>query len=488
MESKQIIKSVSVAILGGAIALGGSFLFKDEPKIVEKVIIEQPSSNLVNYSGITLSSQNMDFTVAAEGTVNSVVHILTETTAKMSSDEEAFYEFFYGKRRPQRAQRGTGSGVIISDDGYIVTNNHVVAGADKVNVTLNDNKQYEATVVGTDPSTDLAVIKIEEEGLTGIELGNSDDVKIGEWVLAVGNPFNLTSTVTAGIVSAKSRSINIMQQNSAKNLFPIESFIQTDAAVNPGNSGGALVNTAGELVGINTAIASKTGSYSGYSFAVPVNLMKKVTADLIKYGVVQRAFIGVSIQEMNQDLANELSVSNTEGVYVNGLSDGGAAKDAGIEVGDVIIKIEDKEVKSVASLQEQVGNHQPGDKINVGLYRSGNYKIIPVTLKNLDGTTDVVSKPKELEKNELLGAKLVIPSKKELSSLGIDNGVKVESLSKGKLRNIGIEKGFIITKVDKTKISSEKELEKILNKNKGEGVLIEGIYPNGMKAFYGVGM
>lgn len=387
------IKTIFTAFLGGTIAIGGFLLFSQEKNIIIKEAVKPTLALPINMSSNSVG-KTLNFTKAAENSLNSVVHITTQTKRKKLSDEEKLFELFYGGRKSKQARRGSGSGVIISEKGYIVTNNHVIENADIIRVILNDNREYLATVIGADPSTDMAVLKIEGASLEAITIGNSDEIKVGEWVLAVGNPFNLTSTVTAGIVSAKGRNINIMRQDGRKNIFPIESFIQTDAAVNPGNSGGALVNSKGELIGINTAIASQTGSYSGYSFAVPVNIMKKVTSDMIKYGVVQRAFIGISIQEMSQELANQLKIENTEGIFVNALSETGAAKKAGIKIGDVINKIGGVEVKTVPQLQEQIGKYNPGDKINLTLIRNGKMETKEVVLTNLDGNTKIVRKPK----------------------------------------------------------------------------------------------
>jgi serine protease Do len=483
---KTIVKTISIAFLGGAIALGGySLLF---PK--KEIIIQQKSEKSIFAQPVNIpsdaSGEVLDFKFAANQSLNSVVHINTETKRKQLSQEEQLFELFYGNGGGNRSQIGSGSGVIISEDGYIVTNNHVVEKADIIRVILNDNREYSAKIIGTDPSTDIAVLKIEEKELSPIAIGNSDEIQVGEWVLAVGNPFNLTSTVTAGIVSAKGRSINIMQRNrGGKQIFPIESFIQTDAAVNPGNSGGALVNAKGELVGINTAIASQTGSYSGYSFAVPVNIMKKVTTDMIKYGVVQRAFIGVGIQEMNQEIANEIGSNITEGVFVNGLSEGGAAEFAGIKKGDVITKINTTPIKSVPELQEQVGRYNPGDKVTVELVRNGKQKSIEVTLRNNEGNTDLIEK----DNNDILQEAIFVnPNLKELKALGIKNGVKIENVGEGKLKEIGISNGFIITKVDKKDINNIEELKTQLKKAEIEGVLIEGYYKNGVKAYYGMGM
>jgi len=275
--------------------------------------------------------------------------VTTETAVNV---RDPFADFFWGYRAPQQQQlrQGAGSGVIISADGYIVTNNHVVEGADKISVHLNDNRMYEGKLIGRDPSTDLALLKIDASDLATVPYGNSDAVRVGEWVLAVGNPMNLTSTVTAGIVSAKARNINLLQYDASRDIFPLESFIQTDAAVNPGNSGGALVNVSGELVGINTAIASTTGMYTGYSFAIPVNIVQKVANDLLEFGSVQRAYIGVSIRDIDQVLANEVGLDRIRGVYVNGITDGGAAQHAGMKTGDVIVKVGSIDVNNVPQL------------------------------------------------------------------------------------------------------------------------------------------
>jgi Do/DeqQ family serine protease len=374
-----------------------------------------------------------------------------------------------------------GSGVIISDDGYIVTNNHVVNGASKISVTLNNNKSYSAKLIGADEGTDIAVLKIEAKGLPAIPMGNSDDVKIGEWVLAVGNPFNLNSTVTAGIVSAKSRNINILHGDD-NHVFPIESFIQTDAAVNPGNSGGALVNSRGELIGINTAIASTTGSYSGYSFAVPVNLTQKVTGDLIRYGVVQRGFLGVNIRNIDQDLANEIGVDNLDGVYVGGLIEGGAGQKAGVEAGDIIVGVGPVSVKTVPELQEQIARFRPGDVVQLRIKRGNKDMLVPVTLLNQDGETGVVKKEIP-EVKDALGASFSSLTKAEMAKYRVSGGVKIASIGNGRLRSAGLKQGFIITKVDNISIENVDQLIKILEKKKGQ-VAIEGIFPNGSRGMF----
>ena len=401
---------------------------------------------------------------------------------------DPWHQFFFGDngyRRNSQQQMSTGSGVIISDNGYIATNNHVINNAEKVEVTLNNNKTYTAEIVGKDPNTDLALLKIEETGLPYITYGNSDDVKVGQWALAVGNPFNLTSTVTAGIISAKGRSINALEANASKGSYPIESFIQTDAAVNPGNSGGALVNTTGELIGINSAITSNTGSYAGYSFAVPVNIVKKVMADLLEFGTVQRAFIGVSIREIDNKLAEEKNLNLYQGVYVAGLTEGGAADIAGVKEGDIITKIGEAKVNSSPELQEQVSKYRPGDKVNVTVIREGKEKVMALMFKNKNNNTDLMKKEK-LSVVKALGAVFEPISQDEMRRLRIANGIKIKQLGEGKLASSGIKEGFIITSIDKKAVTEVEDLN-FLESKKG-GVLIEGVYPNGFRAYYGFGL
>jgi S1-C subfamily serine protease len=362
----------------------------------------------------------------------------------------------------------------------------VIEGAQKIVVSLNNNTTYDGTIVGTDPATDLAVLKIEANNLPSLRFGNSDAVRIGEWVLAVGNPFDLTSTVTAGIVSAKARNINLLRGDSSREIFPIESFIQTDAAVNPGNSGGALVNTRGELIGINTAIASRTGSYAGYSFAVPSSIVSKVAADLMEFGIVQRAFIGVRIQEVTQDIAKENGLSKIEGVYVNGLTEAGAAAEAGIEEGDIILRIGTNVVKTVPELQEQISRYRPGDRVDVAVWRDKKERIVPVVLRNQNGNTELRDAAIENARSAL-GAQLKEVDPKLLGELGISGGAQVTSLGSGKLAEAGIQPNFIITRIDGKPVNSPDEVLKTLQAKSG-GVLVEGIYPNGRKAYYGFGM
>lgn len=453
-----------------------------------------PATNLTSMEAAPVRYVNLpggeatvavDFTEAAERSVNAVVHVTTETTVSV---RDPFADFFWGYRAPtqQRQQQGAGSGVIISADGYIITNNHVIEGADKIAVHLNDRRNFEAKVVGRDPSTDLAVLKIDAEDLSTLEYGNSDEVRVGEWVLAVGNPMNLTSTVTAGIVSAKARNINILQYDPSRDIFPLESFIQTDAAVNPGNSGGALVNANGQLIGINSAIASATGSYTGYSFAIPVSIVKKVTNDLVEFGMVQRAYLGVSIRDIDQKMADELELDRPRGVYVNGLTEGGAARDAGLEAGDVIVKVGSIPVNNVPQLQEQVGKFKPGDQVPVTILRDGSESVVVMTLRGREGTTTAAARDRSATL-EALGAQLRAASPEELKALRLKNGVKVTSVDGGKFRASGIREGFIITRIDQDNIASPEDVTRILEASRG-GVLVEGVYPNGLKAYYGLGL
>ncbi len=484
---KRPLSYLAVGLAGGLLALGvhDNLL---RPQVSDRTTSPQATAPVryVNLPGPAGSSTVApDFVDAAERTVNAVVHVTTEA---MVQQRDPFAEFFWGYRSaPAVPQRGAGSGVIISDDGYIVTNNHVVEGADKIQVHLNDKRQFEAKVIGRDPSTDLALIKIDAKDLPIIAYANSDDVKVGEWVLAIGNPMNLTSTVTAGIVSAKARNINLLQYDQTRDVFPIESFIQTDAAVNPGNSGGALVNASGELVGINSAIASTTGAYSGYSFAIPVNIVRKVTGDLMEFGNVQRAYIGVSIGDVDQDLAKQLAMDRIRGVYVKDITTDGAAEAAGIKAGDVILKVGSIDVNNVPQLQEQVGKFRPGDKVAVTVLREGRENVMDLVLRGKEGNTKVAAREEAVKASSVLGAQLVKATPDELRALKLQSGVKVKSLNGGKLRSSGIREGFIITRIDQQPIREPEDIVNALESKKG-GVLIEGVYPNGMRAYYGLGI
>lgn len=470
----------------GILAMGGSGQSEVQTgrKIQddEKEVFQQTS-----YS--TPVPQNApDFIEAADESVHAVVHIKTEYERKPSM-YDYFYDFhdFFEKRGRQdnRTVVATGSGVIISEDGYIVTNNHVVEGADNISVTLNDKRTFEAKIVGTDPSTDLALIKVEAVDLPYLVYGDSDKVKVGEWVLAVGNPFNLTSTVTAGIVSAKARNINIL--GPAAGSSAIESFIQTDAAVNKGNSGGALVNTRGELIGINAAIASGTGYYAGYSFAIPVNIVRKVVDDLLQFGRVQRAYIGVRITEVNSQLADKEGLEKIEGVYIADVTENGSAEAAGIKPGDIIISLEGKDVNSVSELLGEVGQYRPGDIVNVRVKRDGRLKDYKLTLKDRYGREDL-SREEPNEVVSLFGAEFKKPDRKIMEKLGIDYGVQITNINRdSRLASSGIEEGFIITRIDKTQVNEPSDVKEILEGRRG-GVLIEGVYPNGTVAYYGFGL
>ena len=477
-----------MAVLGGAVSLGIYKYIEPQPLL-------QHNAELKNATLVNLISSgpdaSVDYTNAAELTVNGVVHVKTEGIAEYSQQGyDPFREFLYGNgnynQKYKQPVRGSGSGVIISSDGYLVTNNHVIDKADVIKVTLNNKKTYTAKLIGTDPTTDLALLKIEEVELPFIGFGNSDHLRIGEWVLAVGNPFNLTSTVTAGIVSAKGRDIDILGNDPFTGLSSIESFIQTDAAVNPGNSGGALVNTKGELIGINAAIKSNTGSFAGYSFAIPANIVKKVVADLKEFGKVQRAFIGVQIRNIDQDLAEEKGIEDFNGIYVADLVDKGSAKTAGIKVGDIIRKVEGVSVNSSTELQAKISEYRPGDNVTVTLMRDGIILEKEVLLKNLEGTTTMINGSKtDLMKK--LGVKFSEVDNDLLKNLEIDGGAVVTQLFNGKFKQSGIREGFIITKVDKTIINSVQDLLKVLEVKK-DAILIQGIYSNGREAYYGLGL
>lgn len=479
---KKYAAYLAIAVLGGMIALGANSLINHRSSGVRGIPTQNLPVQMASYTPGNLP----DFTVAANNSIHAVVHIKTEYSSRSANYQDffGFDDFFGGSPfRNQGPVQGAGSGVIITSDGYIVTNNHVVQDATKIEVVLNDKRSYEGTVVGTDPTTDLAVVKIDEKDLPFLTYGDSDQLMIGEWVLAVGNPFNLTSTVTAGIVSAKARNINILGTNDGS---AIESFIQTDAAVNRGNSGGALVNTRGELVGINAAIASGNGFYAGYSFAIPVNIVKKVVSDLIDYREVQRAFLGIKINEIDSKFAQEQGIKDLKGVYVAEVTDGRGAKDAGIRRGDIITAINGQPVNSTSELLEQVGRYRPGDKIKVSLANNGNETEKEVTLRNRDNNTSLV-KASDEDIAPKLGAKLQEVSDATSQKLGIGGGVQITSLSDGILRNAGIRDGYIITSIDKKPVKSVSEVSKALSGKSG-GVLIEGVYPNGMRAYYGFGL
>jgi Do/DeqQ family serine protease len=478
---KKSLVTFTAALAGGVIAMA-AYHFVVKPETNAFAWNSNIPGSFANFSDA--SGGGVDFVTAAERTVNTVVHVKTEVKTQ-SYDP---WGGFFGYQQQPKTQTATGSGVIISADGYIITNNHVIDGAEKVTVTLNNNKNYEATVVGKDPSSDIAVLKIDENNLPAISWGNSDAVRIGQWVLAVGNPFELTSTVTAGIVSAKGRNINIIGEGRGAEVLPVESFIQTDAAVNPGNSGGALVNTNGELIGINTAIASRTGSYAGYSFAIPASIAKKVAEDIIEFGNVQRGFLGVQISAVTEDQAKEASLPVVSGVYINNVTAGGAAESAGLEAGDIILKVADYSVSTVPQLQEQISKFRPGNKVNLVVWRNGKEKNFDVELKNKSGKAELENFEEIAAENiSSLGADFTSPSESECKALRIQGGAKVGTLSTGKLRSAGVKTGFIVTKVDGVVVTSPEQLQTLL-KSKSGGILLEGVYPNGTRAYYGFGI
>lgn len=445
-----------------------------------------------------------DFTVAAEKTVNAVVCIKSFTSAPQRSygnqggyDPFDMFDFFFGSPQPRQqprqqqrkknepVQSGLGSGVIISEDGYIVTNNHVIEGADRLEVLLNDNSTMDARVIGTDEATDLALIKIDAKGLSPITFGDSETLKIGEWVLAVGNPFGFNSTVTAGIVSAKARSLS--QSGSGK--VGIESFIQTDAALNPGNSGGALVNLKGELVGINSAIYSNTGTYAGFSFAIPTSIVKKVMTDIKQFGTVQRAVLGCTVANLEAKLAQEKKITATKtGVLVVSVSDRSTAKELGLQEDDVITAIDGVEVHTISELSEQMSKFRPGDEISVTFYRDNKKLVKKAVLRNTRGDTNVTRKSDFAE----TGAVFMKASASQLENLGISNGVQVQEVKAGPFKEAGVKGGYIVTEINGQSVKTPEDVEFIYNKiMKGDDdkvMVLHGLYPTGKKAYYAVNL
>ncbi|MEI7978691.1 MAG: Do family serine endopeptidase [Bacteroidota bacterium] len=473
-----------VACLGGLAAIGLGKLFGSKQSSNEFA-----QNYLAKYASLTDGGQRPDFVAIAELVTPTVVHILTVVDQPQSRNEMQEinpFDFFGGRgfNMPQPGPRaGSGSGVIISQDGLIVTNNHVIDGATKIKVVLNDKREYDAELLGKDVNTDLALLRISETNLPFAVIGNSDDVKVGQWVLAVGNPFNLTSTVTAGIISAKGRNLNINRGNGQQ--YPIESFIQTDAAVNPGNSGGALVSENGKLIGINTAIASETGQYAGYAFAIPSNLMNKVITDLQKFGTVQRGVLGVEITDVDGEMADKLGLKEVKGVYVRNVKENSAAEDAGIKTDDVIISADGSETKSTPELQELIGKKNPGDIVKIKVIREGKEKLFDVKLKGLDGKTTLKIAEKT-EVNKALDSEFETLTRSERLKLKIANGIKVKSLgAKSVLKLAGVPSGFIITNIDKKPVSTVSDLKAAFEGKKG-AVLVEGVKEDGTPDYYAV--
>ncbi|MDX9728176.1 MAG: Do family serine endopeptidase [Bacteroidales bacterium] len=472
MKGKGLITTLLVALFG---ALAGLFIytrFLDRDKLVtgsekERKMIEEN----VRYTSMVPQSGVNDFTFAAEQTVHGVVHVKTKTTVS-SSYSNPLYEFFYGPGASQpREVRGFGSGVIVTADGYIVTNNHVIDEADEVDVTLNDKRTFAAEVVGRDPSTDIAVLKVKATGLPYIRFGNSDAIRLGEWVLAVGNPFNLTSTVTAGIVSARGRSLGLLD-----NQYRIESFIQTDAALNQGNSGGALVNVRGELIGITTAIISPSGAYAGNSFAVPTSIVKKVYEDLKEFGEVQRGLMGVNITDVTSEIADRENLKEIKGVYLTGVIEDGAAKAAGLEEKDVIIAINGEPVETTADLQERVSRYRPGDKLEVTYLRKGKESKKNVVLRNIEGGTGVVAPG--TQSSSVFGATFTPLTAGEKSQFKISGGVKITSITDGRFRDLGLSKGAVIVDVNGQKVNSGSDIRRATSDGKSL-TSVEGFTPDG---------
>ena len=480
MKIKNVLIQLIIAVISGLVAV---FAYSK---------ITGPATEVITYRDNyptyftslpdDFEADKFDFTYAAEKTVHGVVHVTTTTMRQMrQGGQDPFFDFFFGPRNQERRPEpvtGFGSGVIVSEDGYIVTNFHVIEGATAVEVALNDGRTFNAEIVGSDPNSDIALLRIEAQGLQYIEFGNSDDLRLGQWVLAVGNPMNLNSTVTAGIVSAKGRFVGIFGDRD----MPIESFIQTDAAVNRGNSGGALVNLRGELVGIPTLIMSPTGAFSGNSFAVPVSIVEKVVEDIIEFGEVQRAVLGVQINNVNAEVARREGIDRIEGVFVEGVIEGGAAKEAGIKKGDVILRIDGVSVNSVSELQEQIARYRPRDKVDVLVKRNGKTQQISTVLRNIQGEMDIV-RPQEA----YLGARLREVSSDLQREHDIHGGAQITELSPGRFMSAGIREGFIITSINNTPVRSPSDIKNILDGHEG-GVYIQGIYPDGTVEYYAFGL
>ena len=499
MKWKLFFGFVLACILSAVVAVGAYSYLNKNNRTASAGLFDQGAFHAVGLTGS--AAENTDFTKAAEQSVNAVVHIKSVSNPSPSDGQAGQYfdpfEFFFGRGGrggnpyQQQPRVGFGSGVIISTDGYIVTNNHVIDGADQIEVTMNNEKTFKAKLIGRDEATDVALLKIDGTDFPVIPFGDSDALRVGEWVLAVGNPFNLTSTVTAGIVSAKARG-DIAPRSGARGQAAqrIESYIQTDAAVNPGNSGGALVNTRGELVGINTAIISETGNFIGYSFAIPINIVKKVINDIKQYGTVQRALLGVNVSDLprlkeeDPDTFNKLKV--TEGVYVGGFSPNSTAQKAGMAVGDVITGINDTKVRNLAELQGILSRFNPGDKVNVQVQRGSSEKAFTVQLMNDQGTTAVT---KSLPPKDILGASFKELDRDTRMQLGINFGVEVTDLANGKLKAAGIKNGFIILTANDTRVSTADDLTRIVQmvmkqEPDNRGLFLRGFYPSTKKVEY----
>jgi len=466
------MKTLSVIITAFLAGIAGAYTFLYFQPKPTSIPVYAP----IESKSVAIREQLSDansFISASESSTHSVVYVKTKSTYQQQPNTFWSWGDFFGNRGPVY---NSGSGVIISEDGIIVTNNHVVDKADEIEIIMNDKRSFIAKIIGTDPSSDLAVLKIDGKNLPYIKFDNSDNLRIGEWIIAVGNPFNLTSTVTAGIVSAKGRNINIVNSQ-----FPIESFIQTDAAINPGNSGGGLVNLKGLLVGINTAIYSQTGTYNGYGFSVPSNVVSKVVKDIVEFGEVQRPFMNADIQDIDQKLADKLKQENIRGVYIRDVGSGGAAEKAGLKEGDIILKVDGVDVNSKATFEERISYYRPGDKVKVSIKHKDNFKEHVVTLTNREGNTEMLRKQSVTSVS--LGADFDVLSKVEKDKMNIDGGVKVSNIRNGLIRNMNLPEGFVITAINKVKLNNAEDAIKILESNRGT-VVIEGVHPNGTRAYY----
>ena len=482
MSKYKIVMKKGLLIVALAAVAGGLTAW-----IVAKSAMPETAGSITQvvgdsqYRTVNLSLDNYpDFTYAAESAIDAVVYVKV-VSREMSRQAPSIFDFFFGYGgTPQERERvGSGSGVIIREDGYIVTNNHVIEGATDIEVTLTNNKTFKAELIGTDPATDVALIKVDAQGLPVIPFGDSDKLRLGEWVLAIGSPYNLRSTVTAGIVSAKGRSI---PDNSRE--FKIESFIQTDAAVNPGNSGGALVDKAGNLVGINTAIVSQTGAYAGYSFAVPVNIVKRIVDDLMDFGSVRRAVLGVVMSPITQEIADKLKLSSLNGVYIVEVSPGSAAEQAGVKKEDVLVKIDSVQVTNASSVQEMVSGFYPGDKATLTVIRSGKEKELEVTFKGTAQENGTVTEDGSVA---FYGSAIKEASKETKERLGIKSGVEIVSVGPGKIMDAGVTEGFVILYVNDQPVSKPQDVINIIKKSK-RAVFIEGLTSYGKVSYFGFGI
>jgi serine protease Do len=495
MNKKQFFLGIILAsLIGGVVALAGASYLSKQNSATN--FTDKQDTSLVNWLSDDkfIIPDGINFVASAQMVTPAVVHVRSSVTVPQGQRGTDPFEEFFGFRSPERSPtpregRSSGSGVIISADGYIVTNNHVIENSTRIDISLEDNTRYSARVVGTDPTTDLALLKIEASDLPFVRFGDSDKTRVGEWVLAVGNPFDLTSTVTAGIISAKARNIGILRD--LENNLQIESFLQTDAVVNPGNSGGALVNLAGELIGINTAIASRTGTFNGYAFAVPSSIVKKVMDDLLEFGTVQRGLLGVQIRDVSPELEEFLGekLDVARGVYVADVNEGSGGEEAGLKKGDIIVGVDGTDTYNVAKLQEMVARKRPGDKVDVKYLRKGKEFSATATLKNISGDTKIIRK--ELPKRVTFGGVTFEDVKPDIKTrLKLNGGATIIGIENDAWKKSGAKVGFIITSVigpdGRYRITGADDLSQILEDSKGEEMVILGVYPNGQEYYFEV--